>query len=246
MSSFATTEFISPTEIVTKPLQQLEVKPAAQAKNFGLPTDTLIRPNSGVKVKRLDLFEIPMKDRLLSLNEWRTSDTGVIWTQEINVEFLNSKLTLTNQNFNLWDLKSLTFSIKTNINAFYQGLLWLVYEPSPFANWMKVVYGYDIHNSEISQLERMEIRPDTDGEYNFTIPMVFPFDFAPNTDSLATLPNTRRMFIDYARNYNFGRFYAKVIVPLETSSAGIALSYPLSFSLSGLTYGQTNLYLEEL
>lgn len=243
MSWLETTPKLTPTEQVAKPLQKLFGLPDAQQRNFGDLPANFMRPTHGTKVTQLKFSDIPLKERFVETIEWPIGTTNpVLWYKEINMSFLSSFMERTLDTFMLMDIDEITFTIRTNANAAYQGLMWLIWEPTPSSNWFHDIYDYSISLAEKSQLQRLEITPNTSGEYSFTIPIIYPFDMFlnPNLPTNAASDSYIAM-MNYTKNYTFGRIYLQNIISLESSNTtAVSLCYPISFSITGFNYGATN------
>jgi len=239
MSSLLTTPLISNTEIERKPLQILENKSVAQQIEFGAPTNQ-IRYNT-LQVQQLKFSDFALKDKIVTLNEWKTSDTGIIWELELDNAFLTRYIQVIDQNYMFFKVDKVRFKIKANINSFYQGLLWLIYEPTPQPQWASRVYRRSLGTEHYSQLERLEITPNSQGEFEFTIPLIHPFGlFTTKINESDTKTGPEKIFSNYAKTYSYGRIYALVVNQLVTNNPlAVPLSYPLSVSLEGVTYGGT-------
>lgn len=241
MSWTETNPKITTTEIIERPLQVLYGLPDAQMRNFGNLPQSFLRPIHGTKVPPLQFSDIPLKERFVETVEWKVGEApGVIWTKEIDPEFLISFMEKGSNTFMWYDISGVEFKIRANANAAYQGMMWLVWEPTPIANYALAAYGITVSQYQKSQLQRLEITPNSSGAFSFTVPIIYPFDMFLNTG--VSDPNEYYSTLtDYLKKYSFGRIYLQVVVGLETANASIiSLNYPLSLSIKGVNYAGTN------
>jgi hypothetical protein len=243
MSSINTEPKLQPTVTENLPLQVQINSETTQMINFGDVPPSILRPSHGLKVDQLNFQNFPEKDRILALNEWnKAGDIGEIWNFEINWFNIKDFLVVGNTSFRFSDITSVNFSIKTNTQNFFQGKIWLIYEPAPIHSYMEDVFNYIPTIYQKSQLQRLEITPQTDGEFNFTVPIFAPFEFfftslARDKDILDRQSTYFKEYLDF---YSFGRFYAETVIPLESkNSTTTGLSYPISIKFSGVNFGGT-------
>jgi len=238
---------ITTTERDNKPLQENFGLSAAQTKAFLNVACDQVRPHHGTNTKQLLFSEIPTKERFVEVFEWTTGQpiNTVLYTKNINFEFLSQFTERINDTFVYLDFTNLVFTIRATQNAAYQGEAWLYYDPTPYPDFLKEVYGLEPDIYARSQLDRITLNPTSSGEYTFTIPIIFPFDMFYNTKVNGNYAYAEQQLLaKYLLNYSFGRIQIVSVAPLETKNpVKTALSYSIALSLTDVNYGGTDYYL---
>lgn len=256
MSAIESNSLFNPTSVTKNPNQIMVELPDNQFTTFALG-NPFSRAVTSFTTDQVGWNDLASTDKYVETFTWATANTKgqEIYTKEINFSFIKTLAPLS-QNINLFsNFNSLMISIKNTENPFYQGMLYVFFDPSPsvpvtsgVSYYYPKVLSFNGGSTQtlttISQFSGVPNMPKNSGVDRFIIPINYPYQFfsgLPSTATTAALSPETQARIRYADGYSFGRLRVVVYDPLKTMSPLNNLKFSVNASVTNFTTAGLNL-----
>lgn len=256
MSTTESNSLFNPTSVTKNPNQIMVELPDNQFTSFVLG-NPFSRDVTSFSTDQVGWNDLASTDKYVDTFLWSTSSLKgtVIYTKEIDFSFIKS-LAPMSQNINLFsNFNTLMLSIKNTENPFYQGMLYVYFDPSPavmgpsyllsfYPNVLTFNGGVDQTLTTISQFSGIPNMPKNSGVDRFLIPINYPYQFfsgLPSAAVTAALTPSTQSRLRYADSYSLGRLRVVVYDPLNTMSPLNTLKFSVNASITNFTTAGLNL-----
>jgi hypothetical protein len=256
MSATETNSLFNPTSVTKNPNQVMVELPDNQFTTFALG-NPFSRDVTSFTTDQVGWNDLASTDKYVETFTWSTANTKgeEIYTKPIDFAFIKT-LAPMSQNINLFsNFNSLMISIKNTENPFYQGMLYVFFDPSPsvigssgpllfYPTVLSFNGGINQTLTTISQFSGVPNMPKNSGVDRFIIPINYPYQFfsglpSPAVNAALSLDTQSR--IRYADTYSFGRLRIVVYDPLNTMSPLNNLKFSVNASITNFTTAGLNL-----
>lgn len=228
MAQLNTAPEINPTILDKLPNQLMLVKSPALETTFILDDVKKEQDTKTFTIPQMDYVKLSFKNRVVANVPWNLTSVNLISQIPVDLAFVQSLLPI-GRDFNSFvNFNTVRFSIKPTSTANMQGLMLVGWNNSAADSLVKgrtppinIAYMWQLPN-------KFFISPNTSDEYNFDIPLNFPFNFFKwGVNSPGFSGSNHR----YMNQYRFGILYFYVVVPLATKTSLTGLNYSVSAQL---------------
>jgi hypothetical protein len=235
MSQLNTAPEINPTQQVNLPNQKMLVKDTAVDQTFTIDDIRRKIDNNTFLIPQMDYVKLTQKNRVIKNITWRLAGGSFI-IDSLPLTFNAIRpLFPVGLDFNTFiNFDKIQFSLKPTTNAYVQGLMCVAFLPE---GGNTTVDGVNVTNNahHVWQIpKKFFVSPNASNEYNFQIPINFPFNFFHQGDT--TAGTTSGALSTYMSNYRFGTLFFFEIVHLTTKTAITSFNYSLSAQLVGAQF----------
>jgi hypothetical protein len=234
MSYITTAPETNPTSITQNPTQIMQVKPAVQVKDFANDNIESIKEEKTFSITQLDWVKLAAKNKVVDNLTWVVGAADLVYSRDINLAFLSTLIPVGKDFNSFTNMHRIMFSFKLTFNANYAGKLAVIWNPSPFPDYLAVHFGFDLDDLRvINLLQKVWLSPDNSEEVNIMIPVIFPWNYfkwgSKTPLSLSAVLST------LSDNYNFGTLSTKVFSPLVSNSPVTSLRISVSAQIMDLS-----------
>jgi len=230
---------LNPTIEVDNPNQKMLVKQSTQKVDFGFDNISNLIQSDSVNIEVMNWQKLANKNQYVSSVTW-TVDTDTRFASiPIDYKFLTQLIPLGLQNHNFTKFQRIKFSIKSTNNSLFQGLAVLTVENFPTSTYAMDLFNIDTkEKTALWQFQKMYIQPNDTDEYNFYLPLNFPFRLFSN---ITTPENSTHFFrANYIKDYVLATINFTTIVPLSTTSTATKLVLTVSAQIEDLELAAIN------
>jgi len=230
MSMIQTDPIVNPTTEVVLPNQVLESQEIDQNVDLSFHNQEMIKPSLPIPINQMTFTTYPMKNKpIIDPFIWTTiMNPGLVKVIKVNWTLLK-QLIPAGLNINSFlNGGTAILNIKNTNNAFFQGLVKVIWEPTPLDLFKSEFTGSPTTLGDYWQMNGSIITPDTKMETNLLLPFNFPWRMLPISGTPVLYDVD---LAEYFEDYVFGFIRFVVYSKLRSNNALTQLVYSLNLQL---------------
>lgn len=237
MSQLETNPLNMPTVELDLPNQVMQNKTTRLVKIFDYEGLSIIRdPQQFLNMDQMDWVKLASKNRYYTTISWLSSSIDNFATITFSPRVLENFLPVSRDFNSLYDFSHILITIKPTVNAFYQGLMMVSWDPWPsiLSSGLGFLTFKEWNARTAYQLNNLMISPKNSEEIVLVIPINYPFEVFKYLFHIGDQTAGQAALTNYLADYIFGSLRFTVVSPLETNSPDLLLDYSVSIQFLNL------------